>query len=333
MKKIPIVILLAAALTLTACGKTETVSDGVPESAPGYIPPTVPVSEESSAEIPESSSESFSETSDASLESEPEKITECPYNVGDPVGPEDLPSRNAAAYIVTETARDGETGEVRFVVWNIYDKYDNILAIIGEDSEYYYSYEYDEDGNIKRQYNGSAENYEENEYKDGLTSKYTVFTGGKAQYEVELFYDEHGTLVKDVSHFFADDSTTTAINMKAEYDDRGNLSRAVYLNSSGEEREIDVLEYNENDECIKSVRTMKPGTEKEYTVTEIYTYDDKGSTLSRHFIKVLKDGTVSLEYRDEYEYNSDNRKTEERHFVIEDGTETLKTVTGYEYET
>lgn len=218
-------------------------------------------------------------------------------------------------------------------MWNIYDKYDNILAIIGEDSEYYYSYEYDEDGNIKRQYNGSAENYEENEYKDGLTSKYTIFTGGKAQYEVELFYDEHGTLVKDVSHFFTDDSTTTAINMKAEYDDRGNLSRAVYLNSSGEEREIDILEYNENDECIKSVRTMKPGTDKEYTVTEIYTYDDKGSTLSRHFIRVLRDGTVSLEYRDEYEYNSDNRKTEERHFVIEDGTETLKTVTGYEYET
>lgn len=319
-------------LTITACGKTESSPESVPQSASGYIPPVASSPPDSSSEDSESGMESSSETSDTSSESEPPSVPECPYKVGDLIGPEDLPSRGRAAYIVTVTSRDAETGNVRLIERHVYDKYDNVLALFGRSTEYYYSYEYDEDGNITREYQDSAGDYEDNEYKDGLMSKYTVFKDGEAQYECEFFYDEHGTLVKNVTHFFSDDSTSTVIDMKAEYDDRGNLSRAVYFNSSGEESEIDVLEYNENNECVKFTRTMRLNTDKEYTVTETYTYDDRGNTLSHYFINVAKDGTIRNEYREEFVYNSDNRKTEERDFNFENGVEKLKVVTEYEFE-
>lgn len=300
MKKVITLLCLAAVLTLTACGKTESVS-------------------ESSKPVVESNL-----TSAASTASSPESV---PVNaekpkIGDLMGPEDLQGRGKAFCICAVTTRSAD-GSVKAVEYEVYDDHNNRIALIGGDYAYYYTYEYDKDGNITKKYDGLANASEEYEYKNGLAVK-RHYTGRDGQTLDETYeYDEHGTKIK-TTHYIAALDDTSVNETKPEYDNQGRLVRETYHNSDGSVFSVDEYEYNDKGEIVKETSTGDGSkTEKEYV------RDERGNVLSELY-KVIAPG--SEETRTEYEYNSDNKKISEKKFTIKDGTETLKTAYEYAYE-
>ena len=300
MKKVITPLCLAAVLTLTACSKTESVSE-----------PSKPVVESNSTSAASTAS---------STDSVPANIEK--PKIGDLMGPEDLPSRGKAFCICTETGRNMEKNTV-FTDYVVYDEHNNIIALIGEGSSHYYTYEYDKDGNITKKYDSRANASEEYEYKNGLAVK-RHYTGRDGQTLDETYeYDEHGTLIK-TTHYTAALDYTTVDDTKPEYDAGGRLVRETYYLSDGSVFSVDEYEYNDKGEIVKETSTGDGSkTEKEYV------RDERGNVLSELY-KVIAPGKE--ETRTEYEYNADNKITLKKKCNIVDGTETLKNVVEYVYE-
>lgn len=300
MKKVITPLCLAAVLTLTACSKTESVSE-----------PSKPVVESNSTSAASTAS---------STDSVPANIEK--PKIGDLMGPEDLPSRGKAFCICTETGRNMEKNTV-FTDYVVYDEHNNIIALIGEGSSHYYTYEYGKDGNITKKYDSRANASEEYEYKNGLAVK-RHYTGRDGQTLDETYeYDEHGTLIK-TTHYTAALDYTTVDDTKPEYDAGGRLVRETYYLSDGSVFSVDEYEYNDKGEIVKETSAGDGSkTEKEYV------RDERGNVLSELY-KVIAPGKE--ETRTEYEYNADNKITLKKKFNIVDGTETLKNVVEYVYE-
>lgn len=301
MKKSFIPLGLAAVLTLTACGKTE--SSVVSE-------PSKPVIESNSSAA--ASVSSAPESAPANIEKP---------KVGDLMGPEDMPLREKAFCISTNTSRNAD-GTVIAVSYTVYDKHDNMIAMIGK-SSYYYGFEYDKDGNIIKKYDGLTNATEEYEYKDGLAVKMRYTNNDGQTMEETYEYDEHGTRIK-TTHYIAALDDTSVNETKPEYDAQGRLVRKTEYFSDGSVFSVDEYEYNDKGEVVKETSTGDGSkTEKEYV------RDERGNVLSELY-KVIAPGNE--ETRTEYEYNSDNKKISEKKFTVENGKETPKTSWEYVYE-
>lgn len=320
-------VILMAALILTGCGNSgnftsyemsEPISDGSTVSDPRFHE----IVSESVSDPSESSSESYSESGESTSENVSSSDTSAPDEIekpkiGDLMGPEDMPLRGKAFCISTETSRDKD-GTVIAVNYTVYDEHDNMIAIIGERS-YYYSYEYDGDGNVIKYYDNYSSSSMEYEYKDGLQVKMT-FTGHDGLTYDEIYeYDEHGTLIK-TTHYYAALEDTTVTTAKPEYDTLGRLVRKTDYSSAGNVSRVEEYEYNDKGEIVKETFVSSFSPDK---ITNEYIRDERGNVLSEH-IKSVKDGTVISESRTEYEYNSDNKPTSEKKFDIKDGAETLR---------
>lgn len=325
MKKRIIVICLAA-LILTGCGNSgnftsyemsEPVADSSTVSDPQFheiVSESVSDPSESSSESI-SDSESTSENASSSDTSTTESVQIEKPKIGELMGPEDMPLREKAFCISTDTSRDAD-GMVMAVTYTVYDEHDSIIAMIGE-SSYYYGYEYDEDGNIIKEYNNWSDSIVEYEYKDGLVVK-MHYIGRDGQTFDELYeYDEHGTQIKTTLYNESlDDASITTV--KPEYDEQGLLIRETDYDSEGNAYSVDEYEYNDKGEIVKETSAYN-GSE----ITREYILDERGNRLIEHF-KNVKGGTVTIESRIEYEYNPDNKQILEKNFDIKDGAETLR---------
>lgn len=315
MKRIGLLLCIAAVLTLTGCDNSGNSEVSAPSK---------PIVESNSSAESFSSSAASASSTAASVSSSPESS---PANiekpkVGDLMGPNDLQGRGKAFCVCSVTTRKAD-GSVKAVEYTVYDEHDNMIALIGGSSAYYYTYEYDKDGNITKKYDGLANASEEYEYKNGLAVK-RHYTGRDGQTSDETYeYDEHGTLIK-TTHYAAAFDYITVDETMPEYDAQGRLIRQTEYYSDGSVFSVDEYEYNDKGEIVKETSTGDGSkTEKEYV------RDERGNVLSELY-KVIAPG--SEETRTEYEYNSDNKVISEKKFNIENGTETLKNSYDYSYE-
>lgn len=321
-----LIVICMAALILTGCGNSGNftsyeMSESVADSSTVSDPQFHEIVSESVSDPSESSSESNSESKSTSEDasssdtSKTESVQIEKPKIGELMGPEDMPLRGKAFCISTDTSRDAD-GTVMAVTYTVCDEHDNIIALIGE-SSYYYGYEYDEDGNIIKQYDSLGDSYMEYEYKDGLVVK-MHYIGRDGQTFDELYeYDEHGTNIKTTLYNESlDDASITTV--KPEYDALGRLIRETDYGSDGNAYSVDEYEYNDKGEIVKK-KSAYNGSE----ITREYILDERGNRLIEHF-KNVKDGTVTIESRIEYEYDSDNKQILEKNFDIKDGAETLR---------
>lgn len=324
-------VICMAAFILTGCGNSGNItsyemSEPVTESSSVSDPRFHEIASVSDPDSSESSSESYSESSESTSENTSSSDTGTTESVqiekpkiGDLMGPEDMPLREKAFCVCTETSRDAD-GTVIAVNYTVYDEHDNMIAIIGERS-YYYSYEYDGDGNVIKYYDNYSSSSMEYEYKDGLQVKMT-FTGHDGLTYDEIYeYDEHGTLIK-TTHYYAALEDTTVTTAKPEYDTQGRLVRKTDYSSAGNVSRVEEYEYNDKGEIVKETFVSSFSPDK---ITNEYIRDERGNVLSEYSECVNEDdGTVISESRTEYEYNSDNKPTSEKKFDIKDGAETLR---------
>lgn len=309
MKRIGLLLCIAAVLTLTGCDNSGNSEVSAPSK---------PIVESNSSAESFSSSAASASSTAASVSSSPEST---PANiekpkVGDLMGPENMPLREKAFCISSNTAHNKD-GSVMSTYYTVFDDHGNMIAIIDERKNYY-AYEYDKDGNIVKKYESVTNSVTEYEYNDdGLVTKmrYTNSDGGTLDEVYE--YDEHGTVIK-TTHYVAALDDTTVNETKPEYDAQGRLVRKTDHFSDGSVFSVEEYEYNDKGEVIRE--TCSSSSAK--TVSE-YTYDERGNVLSEHEKRVNDaDGAVTYETRTEYEYNSDNKQTSEKSFNIEDGAET-----------
>ncbi len=324
-KRLLLAVCTAALLSLTACEKTETVSDSVPESASGYIPPISPASTENSGE----DSESSSETSDVSTESEPEKITECPYKVGDPVGSEDLPSRGRAAYMVTKTTIYLQSGRNNKFV-ELFDEHDNSLYRERDYGEpEISSYEYDDKGNAIREYY-AANYYCDSEYdENGRLVSYAAFKDGEPHFSGEMIFDEHGELLEAHTMYYPNDGEPgeTVRYYDNIYDGSGRkISSTEYDTDHTKIWEINDYEYD-GDKLKRRVCTEPRDAGKR--VTE-YDYDTDGNIVNYKTTLYDDDGAVKSTHREERSYNADG-KIEQMLYYNKDGELEMKELYEYVY--
>lgn len=331
-----LIVICMAALILTGCGNSgnftsyemsEPISDGSTVSDPRFHE----IVSESVSDPSESSSESYSEIGESVSENVSSSDISAPAEIekpkiGDLMGAEDMPLRGKAFCISSDTSRDAD-GKVIAVEYLVYDEHDNIIAMIGEES-YYYGYEYDENGNIIKEYSDWSNAFTEYEYKDGLVVKMHYTASDGLTFDEIYEYDEHGTQIKTTLYGESYDDTAIT-TVKPEYDAQGRLVRETDYGSDGNVYSVDEYEYNDKGEIIKETTASSFSGNK---MTTEYVRDERGNVLSEHIKSVKGDGTVISESRIEYEYNSDNKQISERNFNIKDGTETLRYFWEHVYE-
>lgn len=319
MKKIPVFILLSAMLALTACGKTETVSDSVPE----YIPPIAPGSKESSAEDPDNSSE----TSDASSESEPEKITELPYKVGDLVGPEDFPSRGRAAYMMTKKIIYLQNEEHNRTEIELFDEHGSVLYHDRYGEPEINSYEYDDNGNAIREYY-DTNYYCDSEYDEtGRLVSYAAFKDEEPYFSGKMIIDEYGELLEAHTVYYPVDGEPeeTVRYYDNIYDDSGRkISSTEYDTDHTKIWEINEYEY---DGDILKRRICTEPRDSGKLVAE-YEYDTDGNIVNYISTRYDESGAVKSTHREERSYYADG-KIKQMLYYNKDGELEMKEL--YEY--
>lgn len=324
MKKVLLLILLSAMLTLTACGKNENVSESVPQSASGYIPPVASSPPDSSSEDSESGS---SETSDTSSESE----SEIAYKIGDLIGLEDLPSRGIAAYTVTINYVYLQDESRNRTVTEFYDEHGNMLF----DGIYrYHSYEYNTDGMIVKEYEdygyGTADIYEyeyDENRREIVTRKYDE--DGRLGFVLEHSYDDHGEYAKCVDTYYLKDGSVVGpgvmMDKRFEYDENGRkIAAAEYHN----EKIYSTLVFEYDGDVLKrEVETMQ---RDDGDIVREYEYDADRNIVKYKRVHYNDDGTVKSAKRDERSYNADG-KIEQKLYYDENDELWLKEIYEYTY--
>lgn len=307
----------AAVLTLTACGKTENISADLSAERSVLIA-------ESAPQVVQSAPEST-----ASSTPDDEKNVELP-KLGELVGPEDLPSRGRAACIVTKNTIYLQNEEHNRSETEIFDEHGNSLyreRAYGEPE--ITSYEYDDRGNVTREYY-EADYYCDNEYdENGRLVSYEAFRDGEPVWSGSSVFDEHGEVSETHSAIYFGDAEPeeTVRYYDNIYDDGGRrISSTVYFSDHTEVWEINNYEY---DGDILKRRVCTEPRDDHNTIRE-YEFDENINIVSYKVTVYETDGSIKNTYREEKSYNADG-KIEQMLYYNKDGELEMKELYEYKY--
>lgn len=315
MKRTALLTVCAAAvLTLAACGKTENISADLPAERSVLIAESVPQVVQSA---PESSAP------------DDEKTVERP-KLGELVGPEDFPSRGRAACIATkntiylkdETLNSSET--------EVFDEHGNSLYRERSYSEpKISSYEYDERGNVTREYY-EANYYCDNVYdENGRVVSHKAFKNGKPAFVVTEIYGEHGELSEWRTDYYLNGEFLEQTVHYYEYifDESGRkIASTEYHTDHNEIWEENAYEYD--GDILKRRVCTTPSSDGK-TVME-YEYDADGNIVKYKITFYDPDGAVKNTNHNERSYNADG-KIAQRLYYNKDGELERKELYEYTY--
>lgn len=316
MKKVlSAVVCAAAVLTLAACGKRDNSNADLPAERSMLIA-------ESSAQIVQNIPENSSAPDD-------EKTSDIP-KLGELVGPEDLPSRGRAACIATkntiylkdETLNSSET--------EVFDEYGSSLYLersYGEPK--ISSYEYDDRGNVTREYY-EANYYCDSEYdENGRLVSYKAFKDGEPAFTGTEIYNEHGELSewRTDYYFNGEFSEQTVHYYEYIFDESGRkIASTVYHTAHVEIWEQNVYEYD--GDILKRRVCTEPRSDGK-AVRE-YEYNADGNIVKYKTTLYNDDDTIKSFHRDERSYNVDG-KIEQLLYYNKDGELEMKELYEYKY--
>lgn len=250
-------------------------------------------------------------------------------------------------YPIDET-KPGDDAEYKATGWRFsgdelsqlfvytYDDHDNIIM-----SEYFdvetgecydineNTYEYNDDGSIAVEYNGSLMRYRYYEYNDdGSLNTVNEYEGDMLMLSECYSYDEYGGLI-NLTYTMAGQNTIDFGDYVREYDDKGNVTVSKHYDyTTNELTSICYFTYDENGNLLEERTENEPDSDSpnEYDVT-IVTYDGNGNIICNESVLHNENGEETPVSAYEYTYNSDNRLIKQKHYC--EGV--LEWTTIYEY--
>lgn len=318
MKKVLSVILCAVMLlSLTACGKTENISADLPAERSVLIAESVPQVVQSAPESSESSAP------------EDTKTYELP-KLGELLGPDDFPSRGRAACIATKNTIYLQNETLNSSETEVFDEHGNSLY-----REQYYgepeisSYEYDDRGNVTREYY-EANYYCDNEYdENGRLVSYKAFRDGEPVWWGSSVFDEHGEVSETHSTIYFGDAEPeeTVRYYDNTYDENGRKTAStVYATDRVYIWEQNAYEY---DGDILKRRVCTEPRDDHKTIRE-YEFDENKNIVNYKTTVYETDGSIKNTYREERSYNADG-KIEQMLYYNKDGELEMKELYEYKY--
>ena len=313
-KNLSLIAAIAAILTLTACGKTENISAELPTERSMPIAESAPQDIQSAPEI----SFSFDPYGGETIE---------PPKLGELVGPEDFPSRGRAACIATKTTIYLKDESLNSSEIEVFDEHGNCLY---QERSYgdpkIKSYEYDERGNIAREY-FEANYYCDYEYnEDGRVVSFKACKNGNPAYMGTQIFDEHGELLEAHTDYYWNGSKQTVNYYDNKYDENGRLIASTWYGSD----HVSVREENsyEYDGEILKRRVSTTSVTDGKTSWE-YEYDADGNIVNHRIIFYDQEGAVKSTSHEERSYNADGKIVQN---LIYDKDGELETKELYEYQ-
>lgn len=282
---------IALAAVLSGCAKSEPVSP----------PPVEPVRSMTVADD-NSAPESLPESS--------------PESTGE--GAQKFPVQNTASYTVTVTSY--ENGEPQWTNIETYDEHGNIIKRASKYADYYYAYEYNDDGTVRVEYSETSR--KEYEYENGLEVKCTEYNALGEVYSVTTqTYDEHGN---NTSYYHRVGEFVSGFTLEHEYDENGFWIKEISYDEDGEQSGTSTRVLDENGKVLS-------GTLDEKTALRTYEhkYDENGREVERHLTQT-RDGEVSWELRLVTEYDEQGRISRKSEYRL-DGGERLVLTEEYDY--
>ena len=288
-KRLTLVLAILLAAALSGCAKSE--------------PPAPPAEPVRSVIIADN--ESSPESTQGSSESTGEGVPEYPV-------------QNTASYIVTVT--NYEDGEPISSEIDTYDEHGNVIKIASKYSDFFYAYDYNDDGTVRVKYADYSR--EEYEYENGLEVKCTEYNADGEVYSVTTYtYDEHGNATS-FSHGVGEFVSRSAY--EHEYDENGFWIKEIGYDEDGEISGVATRVLGENGEVLSG--TLE---EKNALRTYEHKYDENGREVERHSTQT-RDGEVKWERRIVTEYDEQGRISRKSEYRL-DGGERLVSTEEYDY--
>lgn len=288
-KRLVFVSAILSAAVLSGCAQSGTSS---PPSEPGRS-------------MPVADSESSPESTQSSPPSAPQSVPEYPV-------------QNAASYIVTVTSY--ENGEPLSTEIDTYDEHGNVIKRASKYSDFFYTYDYNDDGTVRVKYSDFSR--EEYEYENGLEIKCTKYNEQGAVYSVMAHtYDEHGNVASmtyDVNGF------VSGYTCEHEYDENGFWIKEILYDEDGEIGGVGTRVLGENGEVLSGTLW-----EENAILTYEHKYDENGREIERHSTQT-RGGEVTIERRVVTEYDEQGRISGKKEYRL-DGGERLVSTEEYEY--
>lgn len=259
--------------------------------------------------LPESSPESTSESTASESESVPQSVSKYPV-------------QNAPSYTVTATSY--EKDRVDGAAIYTYDEHGNMIKMASKFKNYYYAYEYNDDGTVRVKYSDGYR--EEYEYENGLEVKCTKY--GDLERVVCVTtrtYDEHGYATSMTQELLG---STDGYTSEHEYDENGFLIKEILYDKNGELLGVGTYVYGENGEVLSGTMEKAGGL-----FSYDYKYDENGREVELHstYSTVSLYGeNVTQEKRAFTEYDEQGRISRVEEYSL-DGGERLVSRKEYDY--
>lgn len=300
-------VLAVLSITLCGCSLSEPT-------------PLEPAASESSVLIRDDESSSASSTTSA--ESITENISENSEETSPTTSTESVskyPVQNAPSYTVTVTSY--EDGKPSGAAFHTYDEHGNVIKIVSKFKNYYYAYEYNDDGTVRVKYDDVFR--EEYEYENGLEVKCTKYNAQGVEYSVVTHtYDEHGYATSMTNEIYGSADSYT---YEHEYDENGFLIKE-FVYGDGELKTIATYVPGENGEILSGTVEDANGL---FTYEYKYKYDENGREVELHSTYTPNEG-VTAEWRVLTEYDEQGRVSREEEYRL-DGGEQLVSRKEYDY--
>lgn len=277
-------ILALLSTALCGCTEKEPVTPLLEASEP-----TSSVTSSDNKSAPESTNESTTESSSESL---PESSVESSSEITSESEPQD-DSKKSTGYTVTIT--NFKNGKPVDGSVETYDDHGNIIKSVSEYGNYYYSYEYNDDGTIRVMRDDDGR--EEYEYENGLVTSVTSYAYGRVAYVTTHTYDDYGN---EVERTFESLGSVDRYTYDFTYNENGFWTKEL-IYKNGELTGTYTCVPGENGEHLSG------RLEEENSVfTYEYKYDEQGREVELHTAYELG-GMVVGESRIVTEYDEQGR--------------------------